>query len=309
MSESPVLDADVYKSRYAKQGRFSSFYKEKSPDQFPLEEYKVSDKLTIQAVPLEFYRGDVLEKHGKNITDAIKKSDGVIFEYFPQELAKSSENPLARAVTDVDAFMPYFTHAATAASQAKKEVYALDPAHSLDFAMVRLTPMMVFGVGGALLTSAGLVAPFAESKGVAPKVARMLAGTQLGVGLGLMGVGAYENRAMKREHKRKTPSQSFTEPNFRRVVIAQGIKNIAAGLDADPASAPKKLLLLYPPIHWQGIKSYLDNPKKLQRNFRVASAFRLGGLKDKWFQIRNYIADGDKWNLTSSKRITASKSV
>lgn len=281
----------------------SKLWKEPSVDVFPSETYKVSEKLTIQAIPLEFYRGDVLQKHGESITRAIQNSDGVIFEYFPTEIKPLSDNLLAQSFTNVDWFMPYYEHAANAAAKANKEVFALDPAHKLDFMMIRQLPVLTFGVGAGSFLAAGTIEASVKDKDHRLLHVSAAQGALVGVGLGAIGLSIFNRNAMKREHKSQSPSHGFTEPHFRRIVIAQGIKNLAATMDADPSIGGKKLVLLYPPVHWKGIKEYLDNPDKLKRNFRVASAFKVGPLKDSLFSIRNYTFDNNDWKLQSQKQI------
>lgn len=304
MSEIPINNIiDKHRLKFEKFAQKQKMYKEASPDIFPLESYKVSDKLTIQAIPLEFYRGDVLKKHGEAITEVIKNSDGVIFEYFPDELKKISTNPLVYSFTNVDWFMPYYEHAAKAAADAHKEVYAIDPAHKINFALLRQIPVATFGLSVGSFLAAGQIPPIIKSKNIPESYTKAVVGGLFGLAISGTLVSGYEAGAMKREHKRKIPSKSFTEPNFRRIVVAQGIKQIAADLDADPTSKHKNIVLLYPPIHWKGIKDYLDNPVRLHRNFRIASAFKVGGLKESWFSIRNYVHSDAKWQLKSTTPI------
>lgn len=278
-------------------------WKEPSVDIFPSETYKVGEKLTIQAIPLEYYRGDVLQKHGESITRAIQNSDGVIFEYFPQELKPLADNLLAQSFTNVDWFMPYYEHAASAAAKANKEVFALDPAHKFDFMAIRQLPVLTFSVGAGSFLAAGAIEALVKDKDHRPLKVRVAQGALAAVGLGSIGLSLYNRNALKREHKSQNPSHGITEPHFRRIVIAQGIKNLAATMDADPAVGEKKLVLLYPPVHWKGIKEYLDNSDKLKRNFRIASAFKIGPLKDSLFSIRNYTFENNDWKLKSQKQI------
>lgn len=304
MPEIPINPPkDAHRERFEKAQKKHKLWKEPSPDIFPLESYKVGDKLTIQAIPLEFYKGDVLEKHGEAIKNAIKNSDGVIFEYFPDELKKISTNPLVYSFTNVDWFMPYYEHAAKAAADTGKEIYAIDPAYKINFALLRQIPVATFGLSFGSYVAAGQAPSIMKSKNIPESYTKVVVGGLFGLAIGGTLASGYEAGAMKREHKRKTPSQSFTEPNFRRVVVAQGIKQLSKDLDSDPTRSAKKLVLLYPPIHWKGIKGYLDNSDKLNRNFKIASVFKLGGLNQSWFSIRNYIHDDAGWQLKSTKTL------
>lgn len=278
-------------------------YKEKSVDVFPKETYKVSDKLTIEAVPLEFYRGDVLDKHGDALDKAIRESDGVIFEYFPPEIAEVRKNKLAQAVTNVEWFQDYYDFAAKKALEYNKPVIAMDPAHDVSFSVIRGLPAVaVLGAYGSFL-SAGLIYSLGEKGKISTKGVKV--GTSAAfvsaIALGLVG---YITRArLRREHKKQMPTEGPSESNFRRVVVAKGIQNFSKQLSEIPNEGPKKLLLLYPPVHWKGIKRYLDDTKKLDRAFHIASAFKVGGLKDSCFSIRTYQPSMGKFELNSKVEI------
>ena len=121
--------------QWERKAKHNISYKEASSKMFPKEVYRVSDKLTIEAIPLEYARSDVLAKHGEALKKTIRESDGVIFEYFPDEIQKIRDNKLIQKFTNIEWFMPYSQFAAHAANETGKRAYVLDPAH--DFQLCR----------------------------------------------------------------------------------------------------------------------------------------------------------------------------
>ena len=98
-------------------------------------------------------------------------------------------------------------------------------------------------------------------------------------GVALGGFALLQGTARTREHLRQKPSTGFTESNLRRIIVAKGIQNLAKQLDAEPGSTPKKLVLLYPPVHWKGIKEYLDDPKKVKPRIPYCIGIQSWGFK------------------------------
>jgi len=290
--------------QWERKAKFNRSYKEKAPKVLPKDVYRVSDKLTIEAIPLEYASNEVLIKHGEALKQTIKGSDGVIFEYFPDEIQKIRENPLIQKTTNIEWFMPYSQFNAQAAREAGKRAYVLDPAHDLNFAVMRGVTEVVWGFGSfASFLAASRMSRIGAKFGWNTAKAKQAEAASVITGIALGAVAFLQGTARTREHLRQKPNTGFTESNFRRVIIAKGIQNIARELDADPNATPKKLVLLYPPVHWKGIKEYLDDPKRLNRAFRIASAFKVGGLKESCFTTRVYEPQGNSWKKTQAKEI------
>jgi hypothetical protein len=290
--------------QWERRAKHNISYKETSPKILPKEVYRVSDKLTIEAIPLEYARSDVLAKHGEAIKKSIQGSDGVVFEYFPDEIQKIRENALIQKTTNVEWFMPYFQFAAHAAKDAEKPAFVFDPAHDFNFMVVRGLTEVIWGLGSfASFLAASRMKQIGSKFGWNPAKTQKVETASVISGIALGAFGLLQGTARTREHLRQKPNTGLTESNLRRVIVAKGIQNFAKQLDADPESTPKKLLLLYPPVHWKGIREYLDNPQKLNRAFRIASAFKVGGLRESCFTMRQYEPQGQAWKKMQAREI------
>ena len=88
----------------------------------PVVEYAVGRNLTIAAVPIEHQSTFHPERYERQLHEAVGKSDGVILEYFPPELAEVAQNPIARISTNYKDFIKFFSSVEGMAFGRKKPV-------------------------------------------------------------------------------------------------------------------------------------------------------------------------------------------
>ena len=80
------------------------------------------------------------------------------------------------------------------------------------------------------------------------------------------------------------------QQNFRRVIVAKSILQMSEGGDQ------RKLALIYPPTHSEGIIKFLQNPTHLSAYFSAISPLKeIDAIKQSFFTDREYLRQGDKW--------------
>lgn len=116
-----------------------------------IQEFEVSPNLTVRALPSEHF-GIVFDRNRDLYSAEIANSNGVIMEYFPQELHSLDSNFVARTVTSYDLLsIPFYGGLAGLAAEHGKDVFVVDPAHDLNFAVFR-TPQAIAILGGGYLS-------------------------------------------------------------------------------------------------------------------------------------------------------------
>ena len=272
----------------------------------PQESLRVGDKLTITAVPLEYIQKEHLI-HKEELQQAIASADGIIMEYFPDEVRQMGKNPYVSLMSTYRAFMPYEEFVANTASSAGKDVWVMDPAHDEKFGILRLLPVSAFIVGTGIAT---MTMMYGKSKQWNLGYGWIPAGTIFGTGLGLAAAGALVGRTKSFENRSHRPSHFPNEATFRRTVIATGIKELADHLDRDPAAKPKNLLFLYPPVHWKQVKELLKDDAKREQAMHLADTIRYLGpqYEGAFFTTRHYHVYNGKWQLVDQTPIGIHKS-
>lgn len=283
---------------------------EKTVKILPEESLRVSEKLTITAIPLERCPNPIPE-YREALEEAVKKSDGVIFEYFPQETARLSSSPFLGIYRKFyDEIMAFFTPLADLAKKHEKPAYVLDPAHDENFAAIfhelpTFCALVGTGVGGidTFLNSVDLIGRFAKQEVFYKKRSRR----QFIRGLGLLAAGLalsrYKVEGVKEEKTRiPSPPGSYpTETRFRRAIVSKGISQVGENLDKNPKAEAKSLVLFYPPVHWEGLKQLLKDREKLEKEFKICSILKKGWLKNAFFTARKYEWTGKDWQFKSGE--------
>lgn len=295
----------------------------------PIEALRVSDKLTITAVPLKRREG-LTEAQKEAMAEVIKESDGVIFEYFPKEITRCVSNPFfGHYRTDYECVMEFFTPLADQARNHKKPVYVFDPLYDEKFAVLfHGFPEVISDLGLSatyLLTMSGIVRLYSklinwksendrepekkeepqengkkESRG-RKFTRRQFLGISLGAAATLASTKYVRDTSLEGITGTPSPSRFPNERKFRRAIIAKGISQIGRNLDRNPSERPRNLVLLYSPLQWKGIRRLLEDRKKLEEEFKFYSLLKQGRLKDDFFTARKYEWTGEEWSLEKAE--------
>lgn len=268
----------------------------------PLEQVKVDKNLTLRAIPVEHNKRE-FKKYGQELIQEIQNSDGVIFEYFPPELEPLIKNSFyARNLTNYPSFAPFFGPLAEAALQAGKAVYVLDPAHDANYGYVRAVETAITPATAATSYVLGFPKlPSKEKWAISRRgVLKGLIGTLAGAVVYKRGILDGLATLYKEQIKHRTDTNFLSESNFRRVVVARGIRLLGAD-----SKRPRNLVLLYPPAHWEGIKKLLASPQRVEREFRAYSALKNINeeVTNSLFSIRRYEPESGTWQLREQQEI------
>ncbi len=234
-----------------------------------LEKMRVGG-LGLVAVPLEHKDG--LDQHiwhagmrrtlREVVPELVKGSDGVIFEYFPEELRRQR---LAGGLLNIESNsrVTYFDGFQMACQNDGRTAYVLDPAYDEAFGL--LSPVTALPVvSSPTFLALGEFIKSGHSADSSMISRRRLLGLASLGGLGYMAGGLVGLSAWVAESTNDQPNPVlFNEAHFRRVIVAKGIMNMSRRLEMNE----KSLLLAYPPVHWEGIKALLLDQRKLNEDF------------------------------------------
>jgi hypothetical protein len=304
------------------------------------ESLRVSDKLTITAIPLERREG-FTKAQKEAITEAIKGSDGVIFEYFPEETKSLISTPFLehyeggiykRLYEDV---MAFFGPLADLVKKHEKPAYVFDPAYDAKFsALFTELPAIINMLGGITMGSAGILGFLKGTVAILSRLSpedsgsekqkeledkiekenrrkvsrrQFIAGAAGAAGAATLSAVSLATMKFEGEYttelmtKRLPMSRFPSEAKFRRAIIAKGISQLGESLDRNHSERPRNLLLFYPPLHWEGIKGLLEDRKRLEEEFNLYSLLKQGGLKGAFFTARKYDWTGSEWSLEKAE--------
>lgn len=268
----------------------------------PIENIRIGSKLTIKAFPTEHFVHDLPQIVPK-FTEQLTSVDGVVLEYFPDEINKLRNS--AAVYNHVGSgFVPFYEALAAEIHAANKNVYVLDPAHDANFGYI-MGFTIISGGGVATLgwKLAGNAIDSIKANGVTPRrdFIKKLGITTIGAALVPSGVGSILHFGEVAARK----PLPIPEPAFRRTIIAKGIMQLGEDLDRDPSKGQTSLLLAYPPVHWNGIKDLLIHTDKLERNFAVVSQVKNlhPTFKDSFFSRRVYKPENEGWSMVNKKEI------
>lgn len=274
---------------------------ELQPTILPIEQVSVSRNLDVIGIPLEHNVGE-WQRYETLLKDEIGKVDGVIFEYFPEEMTDWKQNPLIQQTYDLNLFLPFFEKLAEEVKNQNKEVYVLDPAHDNAFVWVRGLPYGLMGAG------AGAVGKSLWDGFGTAKISRRQFISKLGLGaLGLAAVGSgvvAGPSSFYQEKRSNTPTTRFSETDFRRTVIAKGISQMGEQPNTEQTDKKRRVLIVYPPVHWEGIKGLLRDRDNLDKKFQGYSLIQnvmSESQKDSLFSIRRYKWTNNAWNKLSTR--------
>jgi len=312
----------------------------------PIESIRVGEKLTITAIPLRRRPNPFSESGGgsaeafkKEIAEIIEGSDGVIFEYFPEETRRLGSSPFLNLWASRELYksvIDYFEPIEELNKKYEKPAYVFDPAYDEKFAVLfHELPEIIGMLGGGTLGITALlgflkgaveITERASGKDRKPEkkeefrredneevgkkeiTRRQFLKGAAGVGV-LATAGAALASAAKYTEDASvevltgTPSTSRfpSESKVRRVIIAKGISQLGENLDGNPSEGARNLVLFYPPIHWKGIKSLLEDRKRLDEEFNLYCSLKKGGLDDAFFTARKYEWTGNEWGLEKAE--------
>lgn len=280
----------------------------------PTETIRISRKLAVTAVPIEYYPVDTIDRYGPALVEAIKQSDGLIFEYFPAEMKHMSGNKLVRLWTNYNQFMPFQEFLSRSARDAAKPSYVADPAQDLNFAAIRLLPTVLTLPGYVLMGASSLDVDrtgdrlrvrSADSHRMTRRE-RYLRAACFAAGLVSAVPGILMGNAKQYEFRHHTFTGVPNESTMRRVIVAKALADLGVRLDSDPEASERQLLLMYPPAHWKGIKQYLEHPSRMERDFRFVSVLKRMGdpFRKSFFTLREYVpAVEGGWEQVSGTEI------
>lgn len=253
--------------------------------------------INIQALPLEHESGidQTVQVDGQvstlkdQVTSLVSAADGVIFEYLPHEIEEKSP---AKPKEYFDYFGPF----EQACIDQKKEAFALDPAHDISFAVANNFSQITSGLAGTLASVLGATIGKKQSETINLTRRRFmgLAGSAA-TGVAVFGAANMLSHASEDTMSKPIPFIP-NEAHFRRCVIARGL----IALSERPEMAGKKLLLLYPPVHWEGIKALLADRERLNGDFAIYK--KLYPLDNRLFVAREYNADTNGQMALKEKR-------
>lgn len=274
---------------YVKESRY-----EKDPISLegPIQIGKLNLSVLITGHTMKHY-----EKYGSDVKKAIDAFPIIIPEYFPPEYSGENGNPLTEAIKDIYRDANYFFDEIEAyCRQNKKEVWVMDPAYNLSFMASRVAMLipevaLTMGVASQLL--------FGESSGrlkqstlTRKNLLRQMG--NLGFTAAAFGFGLVFPWEIAFTVGSRGIGGTVAENNLRQVIVAQLLKDFSAQVQSETQA-----LLIYPRLHWEGIKGYLLNDEK-----RGSLLSKLEFLKDTsgtnlFFEGRNYVSDGSVWNQRS----------
>jgi hypothetical protein len=198
-------------------------------------------------------------------------------------------------------FMPYYRVIEEVALSKKKDVYVFDPAHDINFSLVRelLT-------GGEALAM-GLVPGIIAEELVKRRTRRGFLGVSAALGAGIVSTelaGTVIRKAAKeivskpQELKSGQPNTLFPqERNFRWVVVAKGLQDLADTIQE--GIEPFVLPVFYPPTHWAGIRYYLQHPEHGAEYFNRYEVLKNTPepMVESLFTRRRYASTNQGWEL------------
>jgi hypothetical protein len=275
-------------------------------EQGKVEEIRVGKKLRLISCSFDHYEG-FFNKYGDRMAAQIARPEvsAVIVEYFPQEIETLKDNSLAIRMTNYNDIDSFFTGVTDLARQNGKEVVVMDPAHNADFGFFREALLALNGAG--IVITLATWGDFIRSKNRMSRRHFLRNTVSLGAGMGLTLIqsGADEVIKIKEESDENPPDSFFSEDNFRRSIIARGIKQLAERLDSDPNAPETTMLLIYPPVHWKGIKRFLQDDEALNGMFATDQVFKIFGkaAEESFFSIRFYQPGGSQWEKVGTMQI------
>lgn len=273
----------------------------RSPLEKLTEKVRISDKLTITALPIE--HTEPLNK--EDLQKLVDSTDGAILEYVPRELEEVQNNPVIKTIQAgyYKQIMDFFTPLQDAYFKARKNVYSVDPAHNIDFPTFFRRNLIYAGMGVGI---AGVVTGLNTGRKIYEKISELL-GKQVskraflkkaglagaGVAAAELGYEASQWKDVYDENKSGQTSSFRVESDFRRVVDAEGLKQLGQSIDQH-SDRELNLLLVYPVMHWKAINQKLNDPNN--RSVFERCRATLGSLNS-FFTIR-------KFHPTSSGEVT-----
>lgn len=264
--------------------------------------YQVDHKFPPTELRVNRSGKDVLEE----VDALIEQVDGVIVEYAPWESREVSDGLRVATGTQelFDENTHFFEPITTIAHRNDKSVLVMDPAYDQWFAWLSPNGQALMGLHGGLIGS-GLSSIMMQriSKSESPPKSltrrRLLTLAPLAVGGTILAWNSPSALRGNEEMKTQQPIHGYSEPELRRVIIAEGLKT----LGSQPEFEGKHLLLIYPPVHWRGIRDLLADSQSSE-TFREYTRFIKGPLADKFLTIRQYSPSSNGWQAMPNIKIT-----
>lgn len=246
------------------------------------EKFRISKNLTVEFFPIDYKKGlnpDII----RNFQGAIRETDGAILEYIPSEIAEILGNPLSVMGANPHQIMRFFPDIQDTCFKENKDVYSVDPARDPNFGIIR-SATIIPGLAGV-----SALLKYAHNAKKKRRDFLMFAGFIATAATFSQGVGKII------EGKTKNPSSYYVEAFFRRVVIAEGLKQLGEKFDQE-ADKPKSLLLVYPLVHWNGVKERMVDPGNRGVFEKFREGFKKMGddqLDKSFFTIRRFRPTGN----------------
>ncbi len=273
-----------------------------------LETYTVGDlTLSVLArdhnIPPELNYLPDLSTLSEKIAQMVEDSDGGLFEYLPVELEENRGKfaEITGKTAEIDERLAYFGPFAEEFNKQGKDVYCADPAYNWEWFAADMLTSAVPTLAAAAITSASGIsavnsAKEGDEKGMTRrKLLSLSALTAAGALIGRSGISVL---AKSQEFVTDKPTTNpLAHPAIRRAVVARALKQMGSSEEFKG----KKLLMLIPPVHWEGIKQLLENEELLERNFKAGTVLQEGPWAGRLNNIRHYKPQGNSFTL--QKRI------
>lgn len=273
-------------------------------EQGQIEELMIGSKLRLRVFPVD-HKPDMLEMFKRQMATEIAKPDvkSVVVEYFPPEIKRLQNNEAAKSATNYHEIVPFFEEILNTTSRVGKDIFVLDPAHDINFLAARTFFTTQVGIG---IGTEGMSLAYALGRN--RKMSRREFLTTIGVfaaGAALLKAPTKEAVSVIEEEKlHGKPSEVFSENNFRRSIVAQGLRQLGSQMDTDPSAPDTTMFMVLPPVMWKGIKRFLTDSKALAEMYKKDQMLRINDATIKsFFTIRQWRYQNNDWELVNQTRI------
>lgn len=215
----------------------------------------------------------------------------IIPEYFPPEYSGTNGNRLTEGVRKTFKDANYlFDEVEAYCRNSKKEVWIVDPAYNTSFMVLRGGMFLAETVG--LFEGLGALGSTVKRRNSTFTRRNFLEHAKdFGLAAATFSIGVFTPPEILSLSSSQGIVGKLVERHLRYILIASLLKDLSA-------QVPPKTqgLLIYPNIHWESIKKYLENDGERRSGLSKIAWLKNVPGANYLFQGRHYISDGYAWS-------------
>lgn len=259
--------------------------KEKPRLEGPLE----IGNLQLSVLTMQHSKNDWL-RYQDSVRELIDVSTVIIPEYFPPEYSGTNGNYFAKYARESYKDSNYlFDEVEAYCRNNKKEVWVVDPAYNASFMTLRGGTFLTESLG--LIGAMNILVNAVESRQrVFTRRNFLERSKDFGLAIATFSTGLFTPPEILFLSSTRGIVGTFVELNLRYILTASLLKDLSVHVPPKTQG-----LLIYPNIHWKGIKEYVeDDEKRRSALSKIVWLKNVPGLNS-LFQGRHYTIDGNDW--------------